>query len=58
MVRNDGKMRKRCKLLLDKLKVLTRYWKLKEDVTDRTLWRTLFGTGYGHVFKTSYGIMN
>jgi hypothetical protein len=51
-------MRKRCKLLLDELKGLTRYWKLKEDATDRTLWRTLFGTGYGPVLKTDYAVMN
>ena len=26
--------------------------KLKEEVTDRSLWRTLFGRAYGHVIQT------
>jgi hypothetical protein len=32
--------------LLDDLKETRRYWKLKEEVQDRTLWRTQFGRGY------------
>jgi hypothetical protein len=32
--------------LLDELKETRRYWKLKEEAQDRTLWRTQFGRGY------------
>jgi hypothetical protein len=35
-----GRMRKQ---LLDDLKEKRRYWKLKEEALDRTLWRTRFG---------------
>jgi hypothetical protein len=28
------------------LKETRRYWKLKEEAQDRTLWRTHFGRGY------------
>jgi hypothetical protein len=28
-----------------------RYWKLKEEALDRTLWRTRFGRGYGPVVR-------
>jgi hypothetical protein len=33
-------------ILLDDLKEKRRYWKLKEEAQDRTLWRTQFGRGY------------
>jgi len=52
------KTRKRRKMLPNDLKGSTRYWKFKEDAIDCFLWRTLFGTGFGHIFKTGYGIMN
>jgi hypothetical protein len=42
-----GRQGRRCKQLLDDLKEKRRYWKLKEEVLDRTLWRTRFGRGYG-----------
>jgi hypothetical protein len=51
----DGKIRgtrrrgRRRKQLLDDLKEARRYWKLKEEAQDRTLWR--FGRGYGHVAR-------
>jgi hypothetical protein len=32
--------------LLDDLKETRRYWNLKEEAQDRTLWRTQFGRGY------------
>jgi hypothetical protein len=32
--------------LLDDIKETRRYWKLKEEAQDRTLWRTQFGRGY------------
>jgi hypothetical protein len=33
------------------LKEKRRYWKLKEEALDRTLWRTSFGRGYGPVVR-------
>jgi hypothetical protein len=42
---------KRRKQLLDDLKGRRRYWNLKEETLDRTLWRTCFGRGYGPVAK-------
>jgi hypothetical protein len=46
--RRRGRRRKQ---LLDVLKEARRYWKLKEEVQDRTLWRTQFGRGYGPVAR-------
>jgi hypothetical protein len=40
--RRRGRRRKQ---LLDDLKEARRYWKLKEEAQDRTLWRTQFGRG-------------
>jgi hypothetical protein len=40
-----GRRERRRKQLLDDLKEKRRYWKLKEEALDRTLWRTLFGRG-------------
>jgi hypothetical protein len=37
--------------LLDNLKETRRYWKLKEEAQDSTLWRTQFGRGYGPVAR-------
>jgi hypothetical protein len=42
-----GRRGRRRKQLLDDLKEKRRYWKLKEEALDRTLWRTRFGRGYG-----------
>jgi transposase len=42
-----GRRRRRRKQLLDDLKEKKRYWKLKEEAPDRTLWRTRFGRDYG-----------
>jgi hypothetical protein len=46
-------MKKRHKQLLDDLKETRGYWELKEGALDRTLWRTLFGRGYGLVVRQS-----
>jgi hypothetical protein len=43
--------RRRRKQLLDDLKGMRRYWKLKDEALDRTLWRTRFGRGYGPVVR-------
>jgi hypothetical protein len=41
-----GRRGKRHKQVLDDLKENRRYWKLKEEALDRTMWRTRFGRGY------------
>jgi hypothetical protein len=46
-----GRRGRSCKQLLDDLKEKRRYWKLKEEALDRTLWRTRFGIGYGPVVR-------
>jgi hypothetical protein len=48
MTRRRGR---RHKQLLDDLKEKRRYWKLKEEALNRTLWRTRFGRGYGPVVR-------
>jgi hypothetical protein len=42
---------RRRKQLLDDLKEKRRYWKLKEEAIDRTMWRTRFGRSYGLVVR-------
>jgi hypothetical protein len=49
---------RRCTQLLDDLKETRGYWKLKEEALDRTLWRTRFGRGYGHVVRQTTEWMN
>jgi hypothetical protein len=46
-----GRRGRRRKQLLDDLKDKRRYWKLKEEALDRTMWRTRFGRGYGPVVR-------
>jgi hypothetical protein len=46
-----GRRGRRRKQLLDDLKEARRYWKLKEQAEDRTLWRTQFGRCYGPVTR-------
>jgi hypothetical protein len=46
-----GRRGRRRKQLLDDLKEKRRYWKLKEEALDCTVWRTLFGRGYGPVVR-------
>jgi hypothetical protein len=46
-----GRRGRRRKQLLDDLKEKRRYWKLKEEAHDRTLWSTRFGRGYGPVVR-------
>ena len=54
--RSDGKTRKKCKQLLDDVKEMRGYGKLKDEAIDCTLWRTRFGRGYGPVVKMGYGM--
>jgi hypothetical protein len=46
-----GRRGRRRKQLLDDLKEKRRYWKLKEEALDLTLWRSSFGRGYGPVVR-------
>jgi hypothetical protein len=46
-----GRRGRRRMPLLDNLKEKRRYWKVKEEALDRTLWRTRFGRGYGPVVR-------
>jgi hypothetical protein len=50
-----GRRGRRRKQLLDDLTEKRRYRKLKEEVLDRTLWRTRFGRGYGPVVTQTAG---
>jgi hypothetical protein len=46
-----GRQGRRSKQLLNDLKEKRRYWKLKEEAPDRTLWRTSYGGSYGPVVR-------
>jgi hypothetical protein len=46
-----GRRGRRRTQLLDDLKENRRYWKVKEEALDRTLWRTRFGRSYGPVVR-------
>jgi len=48
-----GRRGRRCKRVLDGLKETRRYWKLKEEALDGTVWRTGFGRGYGPMKRQS-----
>jgi hypothetical protein len=50
-----GRRGRRCKQLLDDLREKKRYWKLKEEALDRTLWRARFGRGCGPVVRETAG---
>jgi hypothetical protein len=52
-----GRVRRR-KQLLGAFKENSGYWKLKEEVLDRTPWRTRFGRSYGRVVKQTEESMN
>ena len=49
--RQNLKGRRRRKQLLHGLKEVIRYWKLKKEALDRTLWRIRFGRGFGFVVR-------
>jgi hypothetical protein len=49
---------RRSKQLPDDLKENTRYCNFKEEALDCTLWRSLFGRGYGHVARQTTKLMN
>jgi hypothetical protein len=49
-----GRRGRRRKQLLDDFKEKRRYWKLKEEALDRTLWKTGFGRALRTCRKTDY----
>jgi hypothetical protein len=49
---------RRRKELLDDLKEKRRYWKLKEEILDLTLWGTCLGRCYGPVVSRTTELMN
>lgn len=52
-----GRLERTCKQLLYGLKEKRRYWILKEEALDRTVWRTHFGSGCGLVaIQTTEGV--
>jgi hypothetical protein len=53
-----GRRGKKCKQLLDDLKQMKGYCKLKEEAVDHTLQRTHFGRGYGPVGRQTTESMN
>ena len=53
-----GRRERRRKQLLDDLKEKRRYWKLKEEALDRTMWGIRFGRGYGPVVRRNAERMN
>jgi hypothetical protein len=53
-----GRRGRKCKQLLDDLKEMGGYLRLKEEALDRTLWRTRFGSGYGPVVRQTTERMN
>jgi hypothetical protein len=46
-----GRRRKRSKLLLDDVKEKRRFWVLKKEALDRTMWRTPFESVSGPVVR-------
>jgi hypothetical protein len=50
-IRGTRRRGRRRKQLLDDFKEARRYWKLKEEAQDHTLWRTQFERGYGTVIR-------
>jgi hypothetical protein len=50
-VYGTGRRDRKSKQLLDDLKVTRRFWKLKTEALDRTLWKAGFGRGYEPVVR-------
>jgi hypothetical protein len=50
-----GRRGRRSKHLLDDVKEMGEYWKLKAEALDGTLWRTGFGRGCGPVVRETTG---
>jgi hypothetical protein len=52
-----GRWLRRCKQLLDHLKEMTGYWKMKEKALHCTLWRNHFGGSNGPIVRQATGCM-
>jgi len=50
-IKVKGRRGIRLKQLLDEVKEMRGYWKLKEETLDRSLWRTRFGKDYDPVVR-------
>jgi hypothetical protein len=50
-IERTGRRGRRLEQLLDDLKEKRRYWKLKEQALDGTVWRTRFRRGYGSIAR-------
>ena len=50
-----GRRGRRSKHLLDDVKEMGDYWKLKEEALDPTVWRNGFGRGYGSIVRKATG---
>jgi len=46
-----GRRGRKRKQILDGLKEKRKYYKLKEEALDRTMWRTRFERGYGPIVR-------
>jgi hypothetical protein len=46
-----GRRGRRCRNLLDDIKERRRYFHLKEEALDRTMWRARFGRDFGPVIR-------
>jgi hypothetical protein len=57
-VEGTRKRGRKCKQLLDDVEEKTKYWNLKEEALDGTLWRTRFGRGYEPVARRCMQRMN
>ena len=53
-----GRRGKGRKQLLDDLKEMRGYCKLKEEAVDRTVWRTRFGRGFGPGVRQTIDCLN
>ena len=53
-----GRRRRRRKQLMDDLKEMKSYWKLKEEAVDRILCRTGFGRDCGPVVRETRELIN
>jgi hypothetical protein len=56
-IEGTGKQGRRCKQLLDGLKEMRGYCKLKEETLGRTVWRTRSGRGYGLIRRQATELM-
>jgi hypothetical protein len=58
VIEQTGRRGTRSKQLLDVLKEIRGYWKLKQEALDRTVWRTGFGIGCELVVRQTAEWMN